>query len=126
MVPAMRFLTLIAQSPLPDFSSAEVTFFKLIGLALMLLWATYLVKEIFIGHREDPRMGQLLAVTTQTTVQLAVLANNITHLSEGQREQWQVINGLRKSITTIAADHAHLEGQASIAHAATPNPIRPH
>jgi hypothetical protein len=126
MVPAMRFLTLIAQSPLPEFSSIEVTFFKLLALVLMLLWTTYLVKEIFVGHREDPRIGQLLTVTTQTTVQLAVLANNITHLSDGQKEQWQVINGLRKSITTIAADHAHLEGQASAARPPDGHLMRPH
>lgn len=134
MVRTMRFLTLIAQSPLPDFSTIEVTFFKLLALVLMLLWTTYLVKEIFVGHKEDPRlvqllndprMSQLITATQQTAVQLAVLSNNIDHLSKGQIEQWQVINGLRKSITTIAADHAELEGRAQAERAAhAPPPPR--
>ena len=116
----MRSLTFLCQS-LPDFSSIEVIFFKLLSLILMLLWATYLVREIFLARKDDPLIA----------VQLAVIANNIGHLTEAHKAQlerensmWVVINGMRKSLTTLAADHAHLEGQA---HSSPPagNPIRP-
>jgi hypothetical protein len=118
----MRFLTLAQATPPPYPEFVESTFFKLVALAVMLLWAVYLIKEIFFAHKEDQRMSALISTSTQTATQLAVLANNIQHLTDGQREQWQVINGLRKSITTIAADHAQLEGRAIAA--GRDNPLR--
>lgn len=115
----MRSLTLLAQSPVADLGPVEVTFFKILALCVMILWAIYLIKEIFTTHKEDPRMTDLIGGMQQTGVQLAVLANNITHLTaanhdqrEREKEMWMVINGMRKSLTTIAEDHAHLEGQA--------------
>lgn len=131
----MHVLTFLAQIPpptaSPEFHPAEVLFFKLAALVLVLLWVTYLVKEIFFSHRGDPRMTDLIGGMGQTNVQLAVMNANIAHLSDGAREQrerekemWIVINGIRRSLTTMAEEHAHLEGQ-TVAAGIKPETRRP-
>lgn len=114
----------------PEFHPAEVLFFKLAALVLVLLWVTYLVKEIFFAHRGDPRMTDLIGGMGQTNVQLAVMNANISHLSEGAREarerekeMWSEISGIRRTLTTIAEEHAHLEGQ-TVAAGMKPEPRR--
>lgn len=110
----------------PELGPAEVLFFKIAGLILILLWITYLVKEIFFAKSD----AHLIASLTQNSVQLAVMNTNIAHLADASKEQrerekemWVVINGIRRSLTTIAEDHAHLEGQAA-AHGINPEPRR--
>ena len=116
----MRFLTLAQASPSPSpfsaFQDIEVTFFKLVALVVMLLWVVYLLKEIFFPHKEDKRIARLeeaiekiVASLSQTTTQLAVLASEQKHLHDSDKEQWIVINGLRRSISTLAEEQAGLE-----------------
>lgn len=117
---AATFLSQIPITASPEFLPSEVLFFKLASLILILLWTTYLVKEIFFAHKGDPNIASLISGMGQTNVQLAVMNSNIAHLTDSAREgrdrekeMWVVINGIRRSLTTMAEDQAHLEGHAA-------------
>ncbi len=115
----MRPLTLLAQTPLDNLHPAEVLFFKILALLVMILWAVYLIKEIFATHKEDPRLSSLITGMQNTSLQLAVLSTNIGHLTEANKAQqaredkmWGEISGIRKTLTSMAEEHAHLEGMS--------------
>lgn len=115
----MRLLSFLAQAPLDNLHPAEVLFFKILSLSVMILWAVYLIKEIFSTHKEDPRLSALIAGMQQNSLQLAVLSTNIGYLTEANKLQqvredkmWSEISGIRKTLTSMAEEHAHLEGMS--------------
>ena len=115
----MRLLPLLAQAPLDNLHPAEVLFFKILALLVMLLWAVYLIKEIFSTHKEDPRLSSLITGMQQNSLQLAVLSTNIGYLADSNKQQqaredkmWSEISGIRKTLTSMAEEHAHLEGMS--------------
>jgi hypothetical protein len=57
-------LNLLASFPLTD---SEVTFIKFLGYLLPLLWAWYLGKEIFLGHKPDPAIAALMSSQMELT-----------------------------------------------------------
>jgi hypothetical protein len=127
----MAFLTTIslAQTVI-DLGPIETIAFKLLALVTMILWACYLVKDLFFGHREDPRLAALMATMSQTTTQLAVLSENSRHLTEAIADQkrredkmWDQMAAISRTLTTLSNDQHLMEG-ATIAAAGLPNPLR--
>lgn len=126
----MAFLTTIflAQTVI-DLGPVETIAFKLLALVTMLLWASYLVKELFFAHKEDPRLAALISTMSQTTTQLAVLSVNCQHLTDAIADQkrrednmWSKMEAISRTLQTLSNDQHLMEG-ASIA-AGLPNPLR--
>lgn len=62
--PAAMLTPILASFPLSD---SEVTFIKFLGYLLPLMWAWYLGKEIFGGHKTDPMVAALTAAQVKLT-----------------------------------------------------------
>ena len=120
--------TLLAQTVV-DLGPVETIAFKLLALVTMLLWASYLAKDLFFGHQDDPRLAALINTMGQTTTQLAVLSENSRHLADAIAEQkrreekmWHQMEAISRTLQTLSNDQHLMEG-ASIA-AGLPNPLR--
>jgi len=119
---------LLAQTVI-DLGPIETIAFKLLALVTMVLWASYLAKDLFFGHKDDPRLAALIQTMGQTTTQLAVLSENSKHLTEAIADQkrreekmWDQMGAISRTLQTLSNDQHLMEG-ATIA-AGLPNPLR--
>jgi hypothetical protein len=111
----------------PAFADGEITFIKWLGILNLLLWPFYLGKEIFFGHKHDPRIDNLsnavaamAASVTATSTEMKGIEKRQNELIQQQKEDTRLLfkelKEYNESVQSVLREHEQALASNSCKH----------